>query len=116
MTLYECSAREFADWPVERTENDTPWGPEVDAQQDAETDAEYEPALLDKTCCPECGINWRGVEIPTPELFGGSLFFGANMRGIEILGQYDGVYQWECLGCGARWDRWTEQRIQGKVK
>lgn len=33
--------------------------------------------------------------------------FSINVLGIEYLYGYDGVSEWQCLNCGARYGRWS---------
>jgi len=68
--------------------------------------------------CPKCGANWIGKPIPKEhqELYGGHAYFKRGPIGIEYgygAGeQYDGISEWECPDCHARWGRWTGQELQ----
>jgi len=33
--------------------------------------------------------------------------------GIEYMGVYDGVSEWQCPGCGTRWGRWSGRILLG---
>lgn len=69
--------------------------------------------------CPFCKSDLRGEEIPRESLEKG--YYGpyspddppryfSRMIGIETE-KYDGVSEWHCPDCGARWDRWTGKRL-----
>jgi hypothetical protein len=82
------------------------------------------------THCPNCDINWYQSETiyehflksNTPfearciaSAYGDTedspKHFGANVIGIEIQGQYDGISQWKCTSCNTIFDRWTMEPI-----
>lgn len=85
--------------------------------------------------CPACGVTWEGGEIPdrlmetghytreqaekaaayygwTPE---NKLKFGVNHVGIEYSydhpAHYDGVSEWKCTECEARFNSFTGERL-----
>ena len=69
--------------------------------------------------CPFCKSDLRGAPISEEYLLKG--YYGgwdgvekryySRMVGIEISGRYDGASEWYCPDCGARWDRWTGERL-----
>lgn len=95
-----------------------------------------ERQVYNATECPACGITWEGGEIPdglmeaggytreeaeeaarsygwTPE---NKAKFGVNHIGIEYPGghpaHYDGVSEWECTECEARFNRFTGEQLK----
>lgn len=56
--------------------------------------------------CPHCQANLQAEEIPLKdrEAFGDKTHF-KRLIGINIQGHYDGVAEWMCPDCGARWPR-----------
>ncbi len=81
--------------------------------------------------CPKCNIAWeeehniydhfiskgktKEEATKTASQYGctkeNPRYFGVNVTGIEILGQYDGVSQWECGGCKTTFNRWSMKEI-----
>lgn len=63
--------------------------------------------------CPECGESWDAGDIPKKDRKNYSEpFKWSKLVGIEIRGGYDGISQYECPFCKAKWDRWTEEIIE----
>lgn len=71
--------------------------------------------------CKFCGSDLKGTEIPREYLEKG--YYGpwspedgpqfySRMVGIETQG-YDGVSFWHCPDCGAFWNRWTGEKVEG---
>jgi Zn-finger nucleic acid-binding protein len=86
--------------------------------------------------CPKCKVTWLGGEVPdglmqahpnytrekaetaaadygwTPE---NKLQFKTNMIGVQYAydnpEHYDGVSEWKCTVCGARFNRWTNEQL-----
>lgn len=56
-----------------------------------------EKAVDSRGKCPECGANWAdGAEY-------------SRLIGIEIQGYYDGVAEWLCPDCEAKWSRFLNR-------
>lgn len=69
--------------------------------------------IADRDRCPECYSSWQGSPIKEEDrhLYGPTApTHYSRLVGIEIRGGYDGVSEWACPDCGARWDRWTGER------
>lgn len=91
---------------------------------------------MDMKHCPACGITWEGDLIPiglyknNPEMtwkeaiehaehygwtFENEKRFGVNYIGIEYTydhpAHYDGVSEWKCTVCNARFSRWTGKQL-----
>lgn len=79
--------------------------------------------VKDKGPCPECGADWR--DKPIPEEYRLSGCYGppdtapthySRLIGVEYAydhpHHYDGVSEWMCPDCGARWSRWTEELLK----
>lgn len=68
--------------------------------------------------CPACGISWQGEEIPEKdrEMFGGDHF--SRVIGVEYSYdvpskyRYDGLSEYHCPDCGARFSRWTGKQLE----
>jgi hypothetical protein len=56
--------------------------------------------------CPHCQADLQGSEIPSEhrEAYGNKTYF-KRLIGMEVQGHYDGVAEWICPDCGARWPR-----------
>jgi len=50
--------------------------------------------------CPECGMEWK-YEVD------GKTY--SKIIGREDPNIYDGICEWQCPGCGAIWDRFTNK-------
>lgn len=68
--------------------------------------------------CPACGESWQAGRIPEESRAAGH--YGdpetapthySRLIGIESDGHYDGVSQWMCPDCGAKWNRFTGERV-----
>jgi predicted RNA-binding Zn-ribbon protein involved in translation (DUF1610 family) len=74
-------------------------------------------SLHDATSCPDCGASWLAGEIPADSRhhYGGKTHF-RRVIAIEYdysnPMRYDGVSEWRCPDCGARFGRWTERRLE----
>jgi len=91
---------------------------------------------IDKlTNCPKCNSNWDGGSVldtfkkqreenyewckgMTDEQLEEKMkeyysepYRWSKLIGVEIQGGYDGVSQWMCPECKARWNRWTGEEI-----
>lgn len=53
--------------------------------------------------CPECGMKWE-YEVD------GKTY--SKILGREDPKVYDGVCEWSCPGCGAIWDRFTNELVK----
>jgi hypothetical protein len=67
--------------------------------------------------CPNCGVSWQGADIPEidREFFGGSTHF-SRVIGIEYSyespDRYDGISEYQCADCGARFGRWSGKHLK----
>lgn len=53
--------------------------------------------------CPVCHVDWADGKY-------------SRLIGIERRGVYDGVVEWMCPDCGARWDRFTGKRLMDEQR
>lgn len=62
--------------------------------------------------CPNCNADLQGAAIPEAdrEAFGDATHF-RRVIGIEHLGGYDGVAEWQCPDCNYRESRFTGREI-----
>lgn len=76
------------------------------------------PIDFEQGNCPACGVSWQGNEIPkeSQELFGGDHF--SRVIGVEYsidvpqIYRYDGISEYRCPDCKARFSRWTGERLK----
>lgn len=65
--------------------------------------------------CPECGADWDAGPIPEKDRAHYSPPYRfSRLIGIEYPGRYDGVWEWACPDCDARFPRFKEAK-RGKV-
>jgi len=57
----------------------------------------------DLSHCPECHMKWHYVAE-------GKTY--SKIIGLEDPRIYDGICEWVCPACGARWDRFSNKLIQ----
>ena len=80
--------------------------------------------------CPCCGLDFNDQDIKqyfldkgntgeeaeeTARLYGWTPENPQCFRkeiGIEILGKYDGISEWQCPECDFAWDRWTGKTLR----
>jgi hypothetical protein len=60
--------------------------------------------------CPDCGSSWRAGEIADRP---GEFY--SRLIGVEYSydspNHYDGISEWRCPDCGARWGRFSGRRL-----
>lgn len=67
--------------------------------------------------CPACGVSWIGDEIPIAnrEFYGGATH-SRRVIGVEYWHgspeHYDGVSEYQCPDCKARFGAWTGTQIE----
>lgn len=68
--------------------------------------------------CPACDVNWQGDPIPQEYIEQG--LYGANTHYSRVIGveyshdmpeHYDGLSEYRCPDCGARFGRWTGKQL-----
>lgn len=69
--------------------------------------------------CPNCGVSWLGKPIPQEYIDKGYYGPATHYRreiGIEYTyshpDHYDGVSEWLCPDCNARFGRWSSKVLQ----
>jgi predicted RNA-binding Zn-ribbon protein involved in translation (DUF1610 family) len=67
--------------------------------------------------CPACGISWQGQEIPGEHrhLYGEDSTHFSRVIGVEysheVPEHYDGMSEYRCPDCGARFGRWSGRQL-----
>jgi hypothetical protein len=67
--------------------------------------------------CPECGSNWDAGPIPEEHKgFYSPPYRFSRLVGLEFPDKYDGVWEWACPDCDARFPRLGELNGKGRVQ
>jgi hypothetical protein len=65
----------------------------------------------DEGLCPNCGADWKDKPIPKKDRHFYDGHYYSRLIGVEYSysspEQYDGVSEWLCPDCAARFGRWT---------
>jgi DNA-directed RNA polymerase subunit RPC12/RpoP len=68
--------------------------------------------------CPNCGVSWQGEEIAeeSRKFYGTDTTHFSRVIGVEYSydspERYDGVSEYQCTYCGARFGRWTGKKLE----
>ena len=69
--------------------------------------------------CPACGVSWQGAAIPEDvrHWYGTSTHFSRVIGmeyGLDVPQEYwyDGISEYVCPDCGARFGRWTGTQLK----
>ena len=68
--------------------------------------------------CPECGKSWKGEPInpDIKEELTSHPYYASLLIGIEYViidpNHYDGISEWMCPFCKARFNRWTNELLK----
>ena len=68
-----------------------------------------DPCAIER--CPACGRGWTYQADGEIGLLRELRNTYTRLLGVEYQGGYDGISEWRCPDCAARWNRWTLEPI-----